>query len=649
MRLPVSVSHILLYRSAKNMKNDAIKHLNIIRISASLMIIVMMVFCVTFFGTGADPAYAEDDAPVVLASGECGITESVTWTLYKDGTFILSGNGAVAGGSESPWDDYKGRILKVVAEEGITQLGYMNFQDSINLKEVRLPSSLVSLDNRVFFNCTSLEEIYLPDGVVSVKDAFKQCTALKTVHMPEGLETLGRSMFEGCSSLDNVVIPSSTKEISDSAFLDCTSLKNITMHDGITKIGNMAFGRCPSLKNIELPQSLQIIGDMAFYSSGLERVEIPANTWKIGVRAFEFCGYLKDVLLHDGLEEIDSRAFASCYGLNWVDVPESAYLVADDILEESYDMRQAQITLPEDAVYNGNAFEPGPVVNFQGHKLVNGTDYTVGYAISDDEKWIFMTVTGRNRFYEYQRIELENPNYVEKPADPGNGNEEPGDGNDPGTGNDPGASGNNDPDPGNDPGNEPGTEPETGGDKDTDPKPIVSKPAANKITIDKKTLTVSYGKTVDLSRYATSVAKLHYESTNTGVATVTKAGVVKFKHPGTVKIKLTSGGVNFEKKTATITVTSRLASPKLKVKTSKGMAKLTWSQVTKAYKYQIYVRYPGRKSFALALNKSSKVKSVTHRGLTKGKTYRYKVRAAAKINGNWYYSPYSNIVKVKAK
>ncbi len=635
------------------MRNNAIKHLNTIRIVASLMIIVMMVFCVTFFGTGADLAYAEDDAPVVLASGECGITESVTWTLYKDGTFILSGQGATAGGSESPWEDYKGRILKVVAEEGITQLGYMNFQDSINLKEVRLPSSLVSLESRVFYNCTSLEEVYLPAGAVSFGDAFKQCTALKTVHIPEGLTTLGKGMFEGCSSLDNIVIPSSIKEIPDSAFLDCTSLKNITIKEGITKIGDMAFGRCQSLKNIELPQSLEIIDDMAFYYSGLERIDIPANTWKIGIRAFEFCGFLKDVVLYEGLEEIDSRAFASCYGLNWVDVPESAYLVANDILDESYDMRQAQIALPEDAVYNGHAFEPGPVVNFQGHELVNGTDYTVGYELSGDEKWIFMTVTGRNRFYEYQRIELENPNYVEKPVDPGNGNEEPGDGNDPGTGNDPGASGNNDPDPGNDPGNEPGTEPTTGDDtgsnKDTDPEPTVSKPAANRITLDKKALSVAYGKTLDLSKHATSVAKLHYESTNTGVATVTKDGIVKFKHPGTVRIKLTSGGVKFEKKTAAITVTSRLATPKLKVRISKGKAKLTWSQVTKAYKYQVYVRYPGRKSFALALNKSSKVKSVTHRGLTRGKTYSYKVRAAVRISGKWYYSPCSNIVKVKAK
>ncbi len=661
------------------MRHNAFEHLNIFRIAASLIVIVMMVFCVAFFGTGADPAYAEDDAPVVLASGECGVKDSVTWTLYKNGTFILSGQGATAGSNESPWEDYKGRILKIVVEEGITQLGYMNFHDSINLKEVQLPESLGSLDERVFLNCTSLEEIYLPDGVVSVKDAFKQCTALKTVHMPEGLETLGRSMFEGCSSLDNIVIPSSIKEIPDSAFLDCTSLKNITIKEGITKIGDMAFGRCQSLKNIELPRSLEIIDDMAFYYSGLERVEIPANTWKIGVKAFEYCGSLKNILLNDGLEEINSLAFAHCYGLNWVDVPESAYLVSDDFLEGSYDMGQAQITLPEGAVFNGYSFMPGPTVNFQGHELTKGTDYTVGYEFSEDEKLIFMNVNGRNRFFGSQRIDLDNPNYVEKPADPGNGIEEPGTGSDPGTGdgsgtgsnNDPGAgvdsgigdnsgtdsnidSGKgNDPGPGDNTGNETATDPIAGdntvSDKSTNNKPASSKPADNKITVDKKAFTVSYGKTIDLSKHASSVAKLHFESQNTRIATVTKAGVVKFKRPGTVKIKLTSGGIKYEKKTKTITVTSRLASPKLKVKRSKGKAKIIWNKVTKADKYQLYVRYPGRKSFALALNKSSKVKSVTHRGLTKGKIYRYKVRVAAKINGKWYYSPYSNIVKVKAK
>ena len=77
--------------------------------------------------------------------------------------------------------------------------------------------------------------------------------------------------------------------------------------------------------------------------------------------------------------------------------------------------------------------------------------------------------------------------------------------------------------------------------------------------------------------------------------------------------------------------------------------RLTWTKSKGASQYLIYVRYPGKSKYKLALTKSSRVKSVLHRGLVSGKKYSYKVRSRRKVDGKWYYSSYSKAVSVKVK
>lgn len=93
-----------------------------------------------------------------------------------------------------------------------------------------------------------------------------------------------------------------------------------------------------------------------------------------------------------------------------------------------------------------------------------------------------------------------------------------------------------------------------------------------------------------------------------------------------------------------------LKKPTLKcTKRMKKANKLTWSKVDNSSGYILYIKYPGSKKYVKALTKKSTIKSVTHRGLTKNKVYRYKLRAYVKVNGKTYYSPYSKVVKVKVK
>ena len=93
-----------------------------------------------------------------------------------------------------------------------------------------------------------------------------------------------------------------------------------------------------------------------------------------------------------------------------------------------------------------------------------------------------------------------------------------------------------------------------------------------------------------------------------------------------------------------------LKRPRLKAKALRGKKiKLKWSKVANADGYIIYVKYPGRKKYVKATVRNATVKAVTHRGLSKGKVYRYKVRAYKKVKGKIHYSPYSKVRKARVR
>jgi hypothetical protein len=93
-----------------------------------------------------------------------------------------------------------------------------------------------------------------------------------------------------------------------------------------------------------------------------------------------------------------------------------------------------------------------------------------------------------------------------------------------------------------------------------------------------------------------------------------------------------------------------LKRPAFRVKARKGHKnKLTWGKVANADGYIVYIKYPGTKKYVKAVTRNRTVKSVVHRGLSKGKVYRYKVRAYKKVKGKTYYGPYSKARKVRAK
>ena len=92
-----------------------------------------------------------------------------------------------------------------------------------------------------------------------------------------------------------------------------------------------------------------------------------------------------------------------------------------------------------------------------------------------------------------------------------------------------------------------------------------------------------------------------------------------------------------------------LKKPVLRITRKSGKNKLTWSKVKGASGYEIFIKYPGSKKYVKALTKSARIKSVTHKGLSRGRTYRYKIRPFVKVGKAIAYGKFSNVKSAKVK
>ena len=158
-----------------------------------------------------------------------------------------------------------------IAEVNITALPIQAFYKSTNVENLILPNTLITIGEEMFYQ-SKLKTVVIPANATTIgNSAFEQCASLISIDIPANVETIGTAVFQNCSSLTSIEIPASVETIKASAFKGCSSLATVTFENGSqlkTIEGGYpssgTFADCTALTSIEIPASVETIEAAAF-------------------------------------------------------------------------------------------------------------------------------------------------------------------------------------------------------------------------------------------------------------------------------------------------------------------------------------------------------------------------------------------------
>ena len=90
----------------------------------------------------------------------------------------------------------------------------------------------------IFYHCTSLTSVIIPDGVTSIgSEAFQGCRGLTSIIIGSSMATIAESAFQGCSSLTNVYCYAENVPETASDAFDGSAYRNATLRVPYASIG----------------------------------------------------------------------------------------------------------------------------------------------------------------------------------------------------------------------------------------------------------------------------------------------------------------------------------------------------------------------------------------------------------------------------
>lgn len=167
----------------------------------------------------------------------------------------------------------------------------------VNLKKVKISSSVEELDYSSFYGCNNITSIEVDDRN-KIYDSREGCNAV--------IETNRQRLVLGCSSTK---IPAGVEEIGENSFRGCENLREIVIPEGVDLIDDCAFKGCSSLKKVSLPSSLNVFYGNSHFSDciSLESIHLPANVYLIPNYIFKGCVSLREIVVDKGNALYDSR------------------------------------------------------------------------------------------------------------------------------------------------------------------------------------------------------------------------------------------------------------------------------------------------------------------------------------------------------
>lgn len=167
-------------------------------------------------------------------------------------------------------------ITELNLSEGIETIENYAFQGCGQLTTVTFPSSIKSVGEKAFANCGGVQTVHINSvkGAVFNNRVFESCGNLTTLTIaPNSITDIPNYMFYNCTALKNVSLPEGIKNIGVSSFSGCGALAEIELPNSLLTLGEYAFYSCNALQSIVIPNKVRYVQTGTFqYCSELETV-----------------------------------------------------------------------------------------------------------------------------------------------------------------------------------------------------------------------------------------------------------------------------------------------------------------------------------------------------------------------------------------
>ena len=187
-----------------------------------------------------------------------GLPSEVGTIVKMDGTFYNSPGKAV--------------ITAVVLPQGIVHLGEATFRECPNLESVEplLPDSIVSVGRNCFYQDAKLKghaRVGCNAGTTLVYGTFWNCSSLQEVTVGDGVTSIPEYAFYGCSSVTNMTLGANIASFGGQCCRNMTELRRITpfLPESVSKVMGNAFNGARKLEGtLVLRGGAEGTGDMTW-------------------------------------------------------------------------------------------------------------------------------------------------------------------------------------------------------------------------------------------------------------------------------------------------------------------------------------------------------------------------------------------------
>ncbi|MCM1140558.1 MAG: leucine-rich repeat domain-containing protein [Muribaculum sp.] len=256
--------------------------------------------------------YSNTDKSVVVIDWNPGITYDEWWFQHQETTGLpdirwefyeevgKKGELPIIDGLELKDVEIPSTVTYEDKTYVVNRIGEACFSQAINVRSVKIPSTVKVIEGDAFSECIYLKEIELPSSVSSISsdEAFNYCLSLQSFKVdPENesfcsfdgvlyTKDMKKLCYFPAGKIGDFVVPDDVETIRAYSFSGAMFVNSVIMNDNVTTIGKYAFEGCYGLTSIKLSGNVEKLGDSVLWDvNSLKHLCIPEGVEQISNEA----------------------------------------------------------------------------------------------------------------------------------------------------------------------------------------------------------------------------------------------------------------------------------------------------------------------------------------------------------------------------